>query len=136
MIPIDRDTQILSHMYDYCNKIHNTVNRFGAHFDIFSEDTDYQDSIAMNLLQICELVSKLSDNFIQKTSASISWRNIKGMRNLLAHDYGSANIEIVWKTILSDLPVLQGFCEPYAKQYQRACEEISEEENDGFVQTM
>ena len=61
MIPIDRDTQILSHMYDYCNKIHNTVNRFGAHFDIFSEDTDYQDSIAMNLLQIGELVSKLSD---------------------------------------------------------------------------
>ena len=58
------------------------------------------------------------------------------MRNLLAHDYGSANIEIVWQTIINDLPVLQGFCEPFAQKYQLAGEEIPEEENKGFIQTM
>ncbi len=136
MTQIDRDTQILSHIYNYCNKINKTVDRFGSNFNIFAEDNDYQDSIAMNLLQIGELVSKLTEDFIKKTSDNISWRNIKGMRNLLAHDYGSANIEIVWQTIINDLPVLQGFCEPFAKQYQFAGEEIPEDENNGFIQTM
>lgn len=136
MIPIDRDTQILSHIYNYCDKIQHTVTRFGTSFDTFSTDADYQDSIAMNLLQIGELVSKLSEDFVKKTSDAISWRNIKGMRNLLAHDYGSANVEIVWKTVIDDLPVLRDFCRPYAEQYRAACEEIAEEEDNSFTQTM
>lgn len=136
MTPIDKDTQILSHIYNYCNKIFKTVKRFGNNFDDYSNDNDYQDSISMNLLQIGELVSKLSEDFIKRSSGSIPWRNIKGMRNLLAHDYGSANIEIVWGTVIKDLPVLQSFCEPYAEQYQCACEEIAEEENTDFIQAL
>ena len=92
-----------------------------------------KDSVSMNLLQIGELVPKLSDDFIQCTSKSIPWRNIKGMRNLLAHDYGSMNIEIVWETAVGDIPALQDFCKPYAEQYQHACEEI-DEEKQSFIQ--
>ena len=73
---------------------------------------------------------------MKKTSDAISWRNIKGMQNLLAHDYGSANVEIVWKTVIDDLPVLRNFCRPYAEQYRLACEEIAEEEDNSFTQTM
>ena len=133
MTQVDRNTQVLSHMHNYCEKITKTIERFGSDFDVFLNDSDYQDSVSMNMLQIGELVSKLSDDFIQCTSNSIPWRNIKGMRNLLAHDYGSMNIEIVWETVVSDIPALQSFCKPYAEQYQLICEKI-EEENQNFIQ--
>ena len=133
MTQIDRNTQILSHIYNYCEKITKTIKRFSSSFDVFLNDSDYQDSVSMNLLQIGELVPKLSDDFIQCTSKSIPWRNIKGMRNLLAHDYGSMNIEIVWETAVGDIPALQDFCKPYAEQYQHACEEI-DEEKQSFIQ--
>ena len=37
----------------------------------------------------------------------IPWRAIIGMRNLHAHDYENVDLEIVWNTLLEDIPVLK-----------------------------
>ena len=31
---------------------------------------------------------------------------MRGMRNIIAHDYGEVDLELVWKTATADLPVL------------------------------
>ena len=36
---------------------------------------------------------------------------MKGMRNLVAHSYGSMNRRIIWETAVMDIPVLKRFCE-------------------------
>ena len=64
----------------------------------------------MNILQIGELAGKLSDDFIKDTN-SIPWGKIKGMRNQFAHDYGTADDEIIWNAVTVDIPALKGFCE-------------------------
>lgn len=33
------------------------------------------------------------------------------MRNLVAHSYGSMSRDIIWETAVTDIPVLQEFCE-------------------------
>lgn len=38
---------------------------------------------------------------------------IKGMRNLIAHSYGSMSREIIWETAVTDIPVLKQFCQEY-----------------------
>ena len=48
----NRDAQILAHILEYCNRVENTLSRFGRNFDIFLEDQYYMDSVSMNLLQI------------------------------------------------------------------------------------
>ena len=37
----------------------------------------------------------------------ISWRNLKGFRNKLVHDYGSVDIKYVYKAIKVDAPALR-----------------------------
>jgi uncharacterized protein with HEPN domain len=40
------------------------------------------------------------------SSPEIPWARIKGMRNRLIHAYSDVNTELVWSTVISDLPGL------------------------------
>ena len=51
------------------------------------------------------------DIYVAATADRIQWGPIKGMRNLVAHSYGSMSRDIIWETAVTDIPVLQEFCE-------------------------
>ena len=38
------------------------------------------------------------------------WREIKAMRNIAAHNYGEIDIDILWETVIGDIPELKTFC--------------------------
>ena len=40
----------------------------------------------------------------------IGWQGIRGMRNILAHDYGHVDREIVWAAIDKDFGLLEQAC--------------------------
>lgn len=105
------DLQILEHIRDYCLEIEKSIERYGNSFDVFDEDKDYQRSISFSILQIGELSSRLSQEYREKTRSRIQWGPIKGMRNLVAHSYGSMSREVIWETAVNDIPVLKEFCE-------------------------
>ncbi|MCY4356255.1 MAG: DUF86 domain-containing protein [Gammaproteobacteria bacterium] len=44
--------------------------------------------------------------------SNIPWREIVGMRNRLVHVYFDINIDILWTTVKTDLPVLISLLEP------------------------
>lgn len=128
-------------MHDYCVMVAQTITRFGDSFETFISDNDFKNSVSMSLLQIGELVPKLSDEFIDATSSKIPWRNMKNMRNLFAHDYDSMNVEIIWSTAREDIPQLTEFCKPFKDEYEQACAELDdinpdEDFFDGFTQSM
>ena len=54
---------------------------------------------------IGEAVGKLSAE-LKQAYPDILWQDIKDFRNLLAHEYFGVDLEIVWNTIRSDLPVV------------------------------
>ena len=105
------DLQRLAHILDYCSEIEKTIQRYGNDFDIFDSDADYQRSIAFCILQIGELSGRLSAEYRQATAKQIQWGPMKGMRNLVAHSYGSMSRSIIWETAITDIPVLKEFCE-------------------------
>ena len=104
------DLQRIAHIRDYCIEIGNTICRYGNDFSVFDHDPDYQRSIAFSILQIGELAGRLSDEYRIATSRRIQWGPIKGMRNLVAHSYGSMSREIIWETATVDIPSLLAFC--------------------------
>ena len=63
------------------------------------------------ILQIGELGNGLSEQYRSDTADRIQWRSIRGMRNLVAHSYGSMSKEIIWLTATTDIPSLKRFCE-------------------------
>ena len=106
----NRDESILLHIIEHCDRIKNSMQRFGSDFTTFRNDADLKDAVSMNLLQIGELAKKLSDEFLTATRAEMNWRAIIGMRNLFAHDYGSMDIERIWETAVNDITVLSEYC--------------------------
>ena len=58
-----------------------------------------------------ELSGGLSQEYRQATADRVQWGPIKGMRNLVAHNYGSMSREIIWETATTDIPALKRFCE-------------------------
>lgn len=109
MKPLDRDRNILEHIVNYCDQIEETVKRFGDDYEVFATDSVYRNATALCILQIGELVGKLSDEF-RAGHGEIPWRQIRAMRNIVAHNYGSVDAETSWEIITSDIPMLKEFC--------------------------
>lgn len=105
----ERDRSVLEHIVSYCRDIEETVLRFGNSYEAFSSDKVYRNACAMCILQIGELGGQLSGEF-RSTHAQMPWHEIKGIRNVMAHAYGSISIETTWETIESDIPALKQFC--------------------------
>ena len=103
------DRQVLEHILDYCNDIEECISRFGRDLVVFSDDKAYHDLISFYILQIGELSVRLSAE-LRAASADMNWAQMKGMRNIVAHHYGSLKLDILWKTAVSDIPALKAFC--------------------------
>jgi uncharacterized protein with HEPN domain len=73
---------------------------------VFLRDEKTQDAVIYNLAIIGEAVKKLP-NDLKKAHASIAWKNIAGMRDVVIHDYDSTEIPKIWKVVEHDLPVLR-----------------------------
>ena len=105
----EKDLEIISHIMEYCAQIEDTVSRFGNDYDIYRNDPIYRNAIALCIIQIGELVNKLSDEFQQEHS-EIAWYQIRGMRNVITHGYGTVDPDVTWETIQVDIPKLKDFC--------------------------
>lgn len=61
---------------------------------------------AFSLAQIGELSGRVSAE-LQDEHPDIPWKQIKGMRNLIIHDYTGIDLRIVGDTVEQDLPHLK-----------------------------
>jgi uncharacterized protein with HEPN domain len=71
----------------------------------FLEDSKTQSATIMQLVLIGELAKRLSDE--TKSKIDLPWRDIAGFRDRAIHDYFEVDLEIVWQTILEDIPTLE-----------------------------
>jgi uncharacterized protein with HEPN domain len=105
-----RDAAVLEHILEYCEDIERYLLAVGGSFEAFLSESMCQHSIAFCILQIGELVGKLSDDLRSSTLKEINWTAIKGMRNIVVHDYGNVDLEEVWTAATRDAPTLKSFC--------------------------
>ena len=107
-----RDEIVLKKIIQYADEISETISRFNLTQDSFSEDFVARNAISMCILQIGELVGKLSDEFKAENNA-MPWREIKAMRNIAAHNYGEIDLDILWETATCDIPDLKEYCQKF-----------------------
>ncbi|MFW5862341.1 MAG: DUF86 domain-containing protein [Spirochaetota bacterium] len=62
--------------------------------------------IQMNFVIIGEAVTRIDEEF-KNQHESIDWKNIKGLRNIVAHDYFGVDAEEIWQIIQNNLPVFK-----------------------------
>jgi len=97
------DLTRLKHMLDAGNEIIE-----------FSEgktrsDLDEDRKLSLSLVHLLEILgeaaSEISEEF-KRDHPEIPWKQVIGMRNRLIHGYFDIDLDIVWRTVIEDIPSL------------------------------
>ena len=101
----EKDINILKDIVYAINKIEAYTNDVNDIID-FEENTEKYDATLLNFIVVGESVARLSDN-IKEENDEIPWKNIKGFRNYIAHDYFGVDISEVWDVIQNHISKLK-----------------------------
>ena len=104
-----RDVNVLRHMLSWCEQVNDAHRQYQHSKEAFSSNSAYRNAVSMCIFQICELANHLSDAF-RAEHPELPWHQIRGMRNLFAHDYGNMDVAGIWETACEDIPVIEAFC--------------------------
>lgn len=76
--------------------------------DDFLADKRTQQAVIMSLIVLGEAATKVMDRYpdFANAHAQVPWRNMRGMRNRIAHGYFDINLGMVWDTVQTELPPL------------------------------
>ena len=96
---------VITKMLAYCAKIQT----YSAGLDErqFYASSMVTEACVFDLIQIGELITKLDPEFME-TNPQIPWKEIRGFRNRLVHDYEGINMALLWEIVKTDLPDLIG----------------------------
>ena len=75
----------------------------------FLKDRKTQQAVLMNLMTIGEAAVLLKNEhsaFIAE-HVDIPWDKMRGMRNILTHEYWNINLDVVWETVITNIPDLR-----------------------------
>ena len=78
----------------------------GMDYSSWERDRKTIDAVIRNFEIIGEAAAHVPEE-VQKRFSGVPWTKMKGIRNLLIHEYFGVDIEVVWKTVQEDLGVLK-----------------------------
>lgn len=100
----DNSEILIQDILEIINKIEGFIG--SRTFEEFSADQMCHDATIRNLEIIGEAARNLPNDFVNKHPET-PVKNAVQMRNVLIHDYGQIDLEIVWKTVQEDIPKLK-----------------------------
>jgi uncharacterized protein with HEPN domain len=71
----------------------------------FSHNEMLVKAILYDLIIIGEAASNIPRE-VKSLSPEVPWRLMSDMRNIIAHEYFQVNLQITWKTIYNELPLI------------------------------
>jgi len=107
--PSERDINRLESIVQYCERIESYRKRFGDSVEDFREDLAYRDACSECVSQIGELAGNIS-NDLKEENSDIEWSRIKGLRNIINHNYGSIKTDLMWTVLTVRVPELKSRC--------------------------
>lgn len=115
--PDEKNINIIAHILEYCNQIDECLSRFGNNREAFLSDVIFRNAVSMAEFQIGELSGHLSDDFKEKTKNEIPWKEIRGMRNIFAHNYLEMDVDRIWDVATEDISILKDFCKSQLNEF-------------------
>ena len=96
---------ILTAIKKYINDINNIIKDNNVDESMYKTNVLYRHSLHMCLFQIGEISKMIPEDF-KKLQMDIPWAEMRGLRNVEAHDYDNLDLTAIWKTIEKDIPDL------------------------------
>lgn len=105
----EKDLFRLGHIIDCCEKITELVKNLGT-FELFVQDWIKQDAMITNLEIIGEASRHVSVNTKGKYP-DVAWDLMRGMRNIISHEYFGIDLDNIWDTATIDITSLKNSIE-------------------------
>lgn len=112
----EKDRANLSAILDSSNKILAFTRKKKSAAQFYEDEMAY-DATLMNFILIGEAVAKIS-SAAKSRHQEIPWKEIKGFRNVITHDYIGVNAGSTWEVIKKHLPQLRRDISTLLKSYQ------------------
>jgi uncharacterized protein with HEPN domain len=116
----DKQYGLLRDILDSASMIGNYLK--GVSQTAFMENPEKQDAV----LRRFEIIGEASSRLAPETQAlfpDLPFRQMRGMRNIIAHDYGDVDLDQVWRTASgSDLTTLITELQSFFDSVEGACE--------------
>ena len=77
----------------------------GLDFEGFEGDARTVESVAFNLLILGEAAAQLPED-LRTAHPDIPWPQIRGLRNVIAHEYFDLDVRTLWNTVQRSLPAM------------------------------
>ena len=102
-----KERQTTDHLNDILYAI-SKVDEFigGLTYEQFLEDEKTQFAVIRAIEVMGEATKNIPDPF-KASHSSVPWRNISGMRDKLIHAYFGIDMDILWKTVTKEVPVIE-----------------------------
>lgn len=100
-----KDTACLLNILDSIGKIKEYTQTCNDAEALY-EDSKSFDAVMMNFIVIGEMADKVSTQFRDATEEQIDWLKIRGLRNIIAHNYFGIDAEEIWQIIHDSLDKL------------------------------
>ncbi len=78
----------------------------GGNRDQFITDRKTRDAVLRNLHTLSETSMRLSQS-LRDNAPQVPWKDIRGFRNIVVHDYFGIDLDKVWAVVSRDLPALK-----------------------------
>ena len=102
-MPDEKQLGLLRDILDSASTIHGYLS--GVSRDAFMANGEKQDAVLRRFEIIGEAASRLATE-TQALFPHLPFRAMRGMRNIIAHDYGDVDLDQVWQTASADLKPL------------------------------
>lgn len=103
---LEKDRQIIKKILKYCNEISCLILEFENDKKDYLDNSAFQLSTDMCVFQIGELSVHISDD-LKKNNKQIPWAEMRGLRNVHAHEYDNVDRKKMWETLTKDIPDLE-----------------------------
>ena len=104
---------MLLNIINHCKRINEKTSNISK--EDFLNDEDTVEIVCFNIIQIGELAKRLPSDFINKY-CGVAWQQIKGMRDKVAHGYGTIDKIKIWDTARDDINTLLDYCQTIINQ--------------------
>jgi uncharacterized protein with HEPN domain len=108
-----KDRHALLGIVDAINAIEQYTVSFASADDFHAARVNF-DATMMNFIVIGEMVDRISETF-KNAHPDVDWKQIKGLRNIIAHDYFGVDAEELWQIIKKQVPSLKTTIEKLLK---------------------
>jgi uncharacterized protein with HEPN domain len=117
MLPEERDAAYLWDMREAARDIVGWVQ--GVTYEQFCSDEMLHSAVERKLEVFGEAAGRISPE-MQLANPELPWKDIKGVRVILAHKYAEIELGVIWEAATNELPdmlpKIEGLLSPFEKE--------------------